>query len=133
MAKPKVAWALLDECATWTPLKGHYNKVRSAHHRMLLLILEAWRKSPYKCILAYKDALKRTGCGSIEETVHTRRLLRSGALLRMGNHRLPMRVMAGELKNARQYGPVGKEKRWAACVAENRRVLGITGDWTPLY
>ena len=38
--------ALLYECATWTSLKSHYNKLRSTHHRMLLQILGAWCKSP---------------------------------------------------------------------------------------
>ena len=61
--------------------------------------------SPNKRILSYKDALQRTKCESIETTVRTRRLLLSGALLRMGDHRLPKRVMSRELENARKCGP----------------------------
>ena len=57
-----------------------------------------------KRILFYKDALQRTECGSIETTVRTRRLLWSGALLRMGDHRLPKRVMSVELENASRGG-----------------------------
>ena len=56
---------------------------------MLLRILGAWCKSPNKRILSYKDALQQTECESIETTVRTRRLLWAGALLRMGDHRVP--------------------------------------------
>ena len=99
------------------------------HHRMLLRILGAWCKSPNKRILSYKDALHRTQCESIETTVRTRRLLWAGALLRMGDHRLPKRVMSGELENAGKRGPGGKEKEWTDCVADDLRLFGVTGDW----
>ena len=80
-------------------------------------------------ILSYKDALHRTQCESIETTVGTRRLLWAGALLRMGDHRLPKRVMSGELENAGKRGPGGKEKEWTECVADDLRLFGVTGDW----
>ena len=111
------------------PLKGHYTKLRTTHHRMLLRILGAWCKSPNKRILSYKDALQRTECETIETTVRTRRLLWAGALLRMGDYRLPKRVMSGELENAGKRGPGGKEKEWTDCVADDR-LFGITGDWS---
>ena len=44
------------------------------------------------------------------DTVRKRRLLWAGALLRMGDHRFPKRVMSGELENAAKRGPGGKEK-----------------------
>ena len=47
----------------------------------------------------------------------------------MGDHRLPKRVMAGELENAGKRGPEGEEKEWTDCVAEDLRLFGITGDW----
>ena len=74
-------------------------------------------------------ALQRTECESIETRVRTRRLLWAGALLRMGDHRLPKRVMWGELENAGKSGP-GKEKEWTDCVADDLRLFGITGDWS---
>ena len=78
---------------------------------MLLRILGAWCKSPNKHTLSYKDAPQQTECESIETTVRTRKLLLwSGALLRMGDHRLPKRVMSGELENAGKRGPGEKEK-----------------------
>ena len=92
------------------PLKGYYTKLRATHHRMLLRILGAWCKSPNKRILSYKDALQRIECESMETTVRTGMLMWSRALLRMGYHRLPKRAMSGELENARNRGPGGKEK-----------------------
>ena len=121
--------ALLYGCVTWTPLKCHYAKLRTTHHRMLLRILGAWCKSPDKRILSYKDALQRTKCESIETAVRTRRLLWAGALLRMCDHRLPKRVMPGELENAGKRGPAGMEKEWTDCVADDLRLHGVTGDW----
>ena len=46
----------------------------------------------------------------------------------MDDHGLPERVMSGELENARKCGPWGKEKEWTDCVAEDRRLFGITGN-----
>ena len=130
MVRPEVVEALLYGCATWTLVKGHYTKLRTAHHRMLLRILGAWRKSPNKRILSHKDALQRTECESIETTVRMRRLLWSGALLRMGDYRLAKRVMSGELENAGKRGTGVKEKEWTDCVAKDLRLFGITGDWS---
>ena len=110
MVRSEVVEALLYGCATWTSLKGHYTKLRTTHHRTLLRILGAWCKSLNKRILSYKDALQRTERESIETTVRTRRLLWSRALFRMGDLRLPKRVMSGELENAGRRGPGGKEK-----------------------
>ena len=63
VVRPEVIEDLLYRCATWTPLKGHYTKLRKTHHRMLLRILGAWCKSPNKRTLSYiyKDALQRSG------------------------------------------------------------------------
>ena len=110
MVRSEVVEAILYGCATWTALKGHSTKLRTTHQRRLLRILGAWCKSPNQRILSYKDGLQRTECESIGTTVCTRRLLWSGALLRMGDHSLPKRVMSEELENAGKRGPEGKEK-----------------------
>ena len=52
MVRSVVVEALLHGCATWAPLKGHYTKFRTTHHRMLLPILGAWCKSPNKRVLS---------------------------------------------------------------------------------
>ena len=36
MVGSEVVEALLYGCVTWTPLKCHYAKLRTTHHRMLL-------------------------------------------------------------------------------------------------
>ena len=46
----------------------------------------------------------------------------------MDDHRLPKRVMSGELENAWKRGPGGKEKEWTDCVADGLRLFGVTGD-----
>ena len=48
----------------------------------------------------------------------------------MGDHRLPKRVMSGELENSGKRGPEGKEKDWTDCVADDLRLFGITGNWS---
>ena len=48
----------------------------------------------------------------------------------MGDHRLPKRVVSGELVNAAKRGLGGKEKEWTDCVADDLRLVGITGDWS---
>ena len=105
---------------------------RGSPIRMLLriVLIGAWGKSPNNFILSYKDALQRSRFESIGTTVRTRRLLWSGALLRMGDHRLPKRVNSGALENAEKRGPGGKDKEWTDCEAEDRRVFGIMRDWT---
>ena len=115
------------------PLKGYYTKLRATHHRMLLRILGAWCKSPNKRILSCKDALQQIECEGMETTVRTGRLLWSRALLRMGAHRLPKRVMSGELENARNRGPGRKEKEWTDYVAENPWLFCITRDCASPY
>ena len=48
----------------------------------------------------------------------------------MGDHRLPKRVMSGELENAGKRGPGGKKKEWTDCVAVDLRLFGVMGDWS---
>ena len=59
---------------------------------------------------------------------HEEGVVVGGGLLRMGDHRLPKRVMSGELENAWKRGPGGEEKEWTDCAAEDLRLFGITGD-----
>ena len=47
----------------------------------------------------------------------------------MGDHRLPKRVMSGELENAGKRGPGGKNKEWTDCEADDLRLFGVTGGW----
>ena len=81
---------------------------------MFLRVLGAWCKSPSKRILSYKDVPERTECESIETTVGTGRLVWSGSLLHMGDHRLPKRVMSEEGENAGEHGLEGRRRNRTA-------------------
>ena len=59
--------------------------------------------------------------------MHKKVFVVGGAAL--GDHRLPKRVMLGELENAGKRGPGGNDKEWTDCMAEDHRVFDITGDW----
>ena len=89
---------------------------------LLLRILEAWRKSPNNHILSYKEALQRTRCESIETIVKIahEEVVVVGALLRMGDHRLPKRVMPGERERERERAG----ERGKTCVGEEDK------EWT---
>ena len=80
MVKSEVVQAPLYGCAMSSPPEDYCDKVRTAHHRMMMImllllrILQVWCKSPNNRIFSYKDALELTGYDIIEETVRTRRL-----------------------------------------------------------
>ena len=72
--------------------------------------------------------INRLGLNHTQQTV-TQKVIIRGCQLRMGDHRLPKRVMSGEFENAGKRGPGGKEKEWTDCVADDLRLFGVTGDW----
>ena len=109
LVRSEVVEALSYGCATWTPLKGHFAKLRTTHHRMLLQILGAWCKPPNKRILSYKYALQRTECESIE----TQPCARGGCC---GRGRCSAQVTAGYPRgscreSSRTQGNVGRGGR----------------------
>ena len=106
MVRSEVVETLLYGCATWTPLKGHYAKLRTtlaSNPRSLVQVAEQAHPLVQRRPSANRMRGHRT-------TVRTRRLMWAGALLHKGDHRLPKRVMSRELKNAGKRGPGGKEK-----------------------
>ena len=58
---------------------------------------------------SYNRVLEMTRCESIETTSRTRRLLWTGALIRMSDGRLRKRIMFGNLEGAVRRGRGGKE------------------------
>ena len=66
MVRSEIVEALLYGCATWTPLKGHYTKLRTTRHRMLLRILGACSRtktpSSEPNAIASKQPCARGGC-----------------------------------------------------------------------
>ena len=74
-----------------------YDRLQRIHHSMLLLCL-GWRKPKRDDhTLLYADALAKTASESIEAIVRKRRILFARFVARMGEERLPQRVMFGEL------------------------------------
>ena len=67
--------------------------------------------TPRSLVQGGKQPPPTTKTPSSELDVRLSKLLWSRALLGMGDHRLPKGVMSGELENARQGGPGGKEKQ----------------------
>ena len=62
-------------------------------------------------MLSTADAPARTGCKNVETTVPEQRIFFAGFVARMGNERLPKRVMLGELEGGKGYLG-GQEQDW---------------------
>ena len=129
MAKAEAIEARLYGCSTWTLRQEHYAKLRTVHHRVLLRIIRAQRKTPNHRMTSYNRPLEITGRESIETTLRTRRFLWAGTLLRMSGGRLPKRIVFGNLEGAVRRGRGGKEKEWTDCVQSDIRAFDIAGDW----
>ena len=88
---------------TWSPNKPGYDRPRRFHHSMLLRCL-GWRKPKRDDrTLSYANALAKTVSERIEAIVRKRRILFAGFVARMGEDRLPQRVMFGELVGGKGY------------------------------
>ena len=123
---------LLYNCASWTHLKIHCNKLRTAHHliMMLLRILGAWCRS--QVINPHYLKQRRPPTGQTREhrkhRAHEEFTAGGGAVTRMGNHSLLRRITSRELQIAGQ--PVrrgtrrknGRTNVWDQGWLENRRI-----------
>ena len=101
--KAEVAEKLLYGCMTWSPNKPDYHRQRRVHHSMLLRCLgrRKWRRDDHT--LSFADTIAETASESIEAIVHRRWILFTEFVARMGEERLPQRVMFGELVGGRGY------------------------------
>ena len=111
------------------PSLWNHAKLRTVHHRVLLRIMGVQRKRPDHRLTPYNRALEIARCESIETTLHTRRLLWVGTLIRMSSGWLPKRIVFGNLEGAVRRGRVGKGKEWTDCVQSDIRAFGKVGDW----
>ena len=124
LLKAEVVETLLYDCMTWSPKKPDYDRLRRVHHSMLLRCL-GWRKRKRDDhTLSYADALAKTAPESIEAIVRKRRILFAGLVARMGEKRLPQRVMFGELVGGKGYSE-GQEKDWMGHLKEDIPVFGM--------
>ena len=124
LLKAEVVETLLYGCMSWSPNKPDYDRLRRVHHSMLLRCL-GWRKRKRDDhTLSYVDVLVKTASESREAIVCKRRILFAGFVARMGEERLPQRVMIGELVGGKGYSG-GQEKDWIAHLKEDMSVFGM--------
>ncbi|CAB1107288.1 unnamed protein product [Ectocarpus sp. CCAP 1310/34] len=116
--------ALLYGCMTWSPLNGHYQTLRSIHHRLLLRVIGYKRKKDTYRQLSYAQAPKRVECQSVEATIRQRRLLLARALARQPDGRLPKRLMLGELAGGEKRRRGGQKQNWPKCVLDDLKAFG---------
>ena len=106
LLEAEVIETLLCGCMTWSPNKPDDDRLRRVHRSMLLRCL-GWRKRERDDhTLSYADALAKAASESIEAIVRKRRILFAGFVARMGEERLPQRMVFGEL-GASEGGYVG--------------------------
>ena len=74
--------------------------------------------------LPYVDALAKTAFEGVEAIVRKRRILFAGFVARIGDERLPQRVMFEELVGGNGYYG-GKDKDWMAHLKHGVSVLGM--------
>ena len=92
-------------------------------HTYIIIAMQVHQNTGNKSMLhkkhRYNRALEIIGCGGIETTLRTRRLLWAGALIRMGGGLLPKRIVFGNLEGAVRRGrggkeeDIGKRRRWS--------------------
>ena len=95
--------------------------------KLLYILLQClgWRKRKRDDhTLSYADALAKTASESIEVIVRKRRILFAGFVARMGEERLPQRVLFGELVGGKGFSG-GQEKDWMAHLEEDISVFGM--------
>ena len=107
----------------WSPNKPDYDRLRRVHHSMLLRRLGRRKRKRDDHTLSYADVLAKTASESIEAIVRKRRILFAGFVARMGEERLPQRVMFGELVGGNGYSG-GQGKDWTAHLKEDMSVFG---------
>ena len=106
----------------WSPNKRDCDRLRRVHHYILLRCL-GWRKQKRDDhALSYADALAKTASESIEAIVRKRKILFAGFVARIGEERLPQRVLFGELAGGKGYSG-GQEKIWMAHLMKDMSVF----------
>ena len=122
--------ALLYRCMTWAPRREHYRLLRRTHHRLLLRVIGYRRERGTYRQLSYAQALKKTGCQSVEATIRQRRLLFAGTMARQPAGRLPKRLMDGKLVGGEDTGKGRPEQNWMDCLKDDFQAFGATDGST---
>ena len=122
--------ALLYGCMTWAPRRDHYRLLRRTHYRLLLRVIGYRRERGTYRQLSYAQALKKTGCQSVEATIRQRRLLFAGAMARQPAGRLPKRLIDGKLVEGEDPGKGRPEQNWMDCLKDDFQAFGATDGST---
>ena len=101
LLKAEVVETILYGCMTWSPNKPDYDRLRRVHHSMLLRCLGCRKQKRDDHTLSFADALAKTASERIEAIVRKRRALFAGFVARMGEERLPQRVILRSLLGVR--------------------------------
>ena len=108
----------------------HYRLLRRTHHRPILRVIEYRRERGIYRQLSYAQALKKTGCQSVEATIPQRRLLFAGVMARQPAGRLPKRLMDGKLVGGENPGKGRPEQNWIDCLKDDFEAFGATDGST---
>ena len=101
LLKAEVVETLLYGCMTWSAKRPDYDRLGRNHRSMLLRCLGWQKRKRHDITLSYADALAQTDSESVEAIVRKQRILFAGFVARMGEERLPQRVMFGEFVGVR--------------------------------
>ena len=121
---------LLYGCMTWAPRRDHYRLLMRTHHRLFLRVIGYRRERGTYRQLSYAQALKKTGCQSVEATIRQRRLLFAKAMARQPAGRLPKRLMDGKLVGGEDPGKGRPEQNWMDCLKDDFQAFGATDGST---
>ena len=114
MLTAEVIETLLYGCVTWTLRVGHFAKLRTAHHQVLLRVIGFHRRVRIDdTILSYTKPLKMIRCESTETTIRKRWLCFAGAAALLNKERLPSRAVYGTMAGGENPRPGGQyNKTW---------------------
>ena len=112
---------LLYACETWVPYKRHVQKLETFHLRQLRTILNIkWQDK-----VTNDEVLTRAKCSSITSLLPAHHLRWVGHLNRMGDERLPKKILYGQIKDAPRR-PGGQKKRFKDVTREHLKKFGIS-------
>ena len=126
LLRSEVIGALLYGCDTWTLLQEGYDFLRTLHRRLLRRYIGFRKKNRTGHTFRPCQPSRRL----VASFIRRLRLLLAGCIHRMGNHRLPKRLLHGTL---RKVGLVEKKrgqevKCWSECLKEDWKVFGIPDE-----
>ena len=101
------------------PRREHNRLLRRTHHRLLLRFIGYRRERGTYRQLSYAQALKETGCQSVEVSIRQRRLLFAGAMARQPAGRLPKRLIDGKQVGGEDPGKGRPEQNWMDCLKDD--------------